>query len=87
MKITIKEFLNFMNEVNDSFEVDDSCDTNDYEIQNYLLKIYVDEDDNTYTNVDELPNKNVYVRSWNYKWPCFDDPYLEIWYEEEKRWY
>lgn len=63
MKITIKEFLNFMNEVNDSFEVEDSCDTNDYEIQNYLLKIYVDEDDNTYTNVDELPNKNVYVRS------------------------
>lgn len=57
MKITIKEFLNFMNEVNDSFEVEDSCDTNDYEIQNYLLKIYVDEDDNTYTNVDELPNK------------------------------
>ena len=63
MKITIKEFLNFMNEVNNSFEVEDSCDTNDYEIQNYLLKIYVDEDDNTYTNVDELPNKNVYVRS------------------------
>lgn len=77
MKITIKEFLNFMNEVNGSFEVEDSCDTNDYEIQNYLLKIYV----------DELPNKNVYVRSWNYKWPCFNDPYLEIWYEKEKRWY
>lgn len=77
MKVTIKEFLNFMNEVNGSFEVEDSCDTNDYEIQNYLLKIYV----------DELPNKNVYIRSWNYKWPCFDDPYLEIWCEEEKRWY
>ena len=72
-----------MNEVNGSFEVEDSCDTNDYEIQNYLLKIYVD--DNIYTSIDELPNKNVYVRSWNYKYPYCSNPYLEIWCEEEKR--
>lgn len=77
MKITIKEFLNFMNEVNGSFEVEDSCDTNDFEIRDFNLKIYVD--DNSYTNIDELPNKNVFVRSWNYKWSCFDDPCLEIW--------
>lgn len=73
----LKEFLNFMNEVNGSFEVQDSCDTNDFEIRDYNLKIYVD--DNTYTNIDELPDKNVYVRSWNYTWSCFDDPCLEIW--------
>lgn len=83
MKITIKEFLNFMNSVNGSFEVEDSCDTNDYEIQNYLLKIYVD--DNIYTSIDELPNKNVHVCSWNYKYPYCGVPYLEIWCEEEKR--
>lgn len=73
----LKEFLNFMNEVNGSIEVQDSCDTNDFEIRDYNLKIYVD--DNTYTNIDELPDKNVYVRSWNYIWSCFDDPCLEIW--------
>lgn len=79
MKITVKEFLNFMNELNGSFEVEDSCDTNDFEIRDYNLKIYVDDDDNIYTSIDELPNKNVRVRSWNYKWSCFDYTYLEIW--------
>ena len=60
MKITIKEFLNFMNEVNGSFEVEDSCDTNDYEIQNYLLKIYVDELPNkTFMYVLEITNGHV----------------------------
>lgn len=77
MKITVKEFLNFMNELNGSFEVEDSCDTNDFEIRDYNLKIYVD--DNAYTNIDELPDKNVYVRSWKYTYSCFDDPCLEIW--------
>ena len=79
MKITIKEFLDFMNEVNCSFEVEDSCDTNYCEIKNYKLKIYVDGDDNTYANIDELPNKNVYVYDWNYKCPYLDDDCLEIW--------
>lgn len=79
MKITIKEFLNFMNETHGSFEVEDSCNANHYDIRNYKLKIYVDGDDNTYTSIDELPNKNVYVYDWNYKWPYFDDNCLEIW--------
>lgn len=77
--MTLKEFLNFMSEVHGSFEVIDSCDTNDYDIQDFELKIYLD--DNTFTSIDELPNKNVYVRSWNYIYSSFDDPCLEIWCE------
>ena len=67
--MTIKEFLNFMNETHGSFEVIDSCDTNDFDVRDYNIKIYV----------DELPNKNAHVRSWHYTYSCFDDPCLEIW--------
>lgn len=77
MKMTIKEFLNFMDETHGSFEVIDSCDTNDFDVRDYNIKIYVD--DNTYTSVDELPNKNAHVRSWHYTYSCFVDPCLEIW--------
>ena len=77
MKHTIKEFLYFIND--GSIEVEDSCDTNYFEVRNYKLKIYVDGDDNVYTSIDELPNKNVNVCDWRYKITCFDKDCLEIW--------
>lgn len=81
----IKDFLDFIKETDGSFGVIDSCDTNYYDIRNYKLKIYVVGDDNIYTSIDELPDENVRINSWQYTEQYLDDNCLEIWCERGEK--